>query len=762
MTDRGLLKIVLICGGPSFERGVSINSARSILDHLQLFDVQISSLYVDTNKRFYRLDLHHLYSNTPEDFDYLLSLDDGLSVAELQTELKTCDLVYPLIHGIYGEDGELQSLLEAYNIPFIGSSSGSCARMFCKWSATQYLKQLAFETWPCTLLDLKNPSEQITQFLSKYGKVILKPTLGGSSLGVHVATCEHSAHTAIHSITKKYGHSILLEAYCKGSEFTVIVMDHSKGPVALLPTEVELKSSELFDYRHKYLPSEQTHLHCPPRYPAQTVNTIQEEAEQLFKAFDMRDYARLDGWVVEGKIYWTDINPISGMEQNSFFFIQASRLGLSHSEALAYVMNHALSRYSLPSLMLKSCPEKIKVPVLMGGRTVERQVSLMSGANVVFKLHASCQYEAVPYFLDEQDKVWPLNAIHLVSHTTQEINHLFAKQHQIRIGIATSILTLRRRLGLRDIELTEIVPITQPISLNDFCRKIRRSDNALVFIALHGGMGENGYLQNLLNHYAIKHNGSGPQASQLAMDKYAFGLAVNRFQIPKLSALPKLKVETRARPASYWSYITSILSATEIILKPQSEGCSFDIYMCSSEREFDSVLEEKPNQIFIAERYIQVDSLYAIDKQIVHEVFEGWFELTVVVWESSGEYEVMPPSITIAKNKILSEEEKFQGGTGINLTPPPPHLISLNQRKMIQDSVKILAQKCRFKDYCRIDLFFNHLTNDMVIIEANTLPALTASTVLYHQMLGGKIKRNPREMLEACINKQISAEFVGD
>ena len=95
----------------------------------------------------------------------------------------------------------------------------------------------------------------------------------------------------------------------------------------------------------------------------------------------------------------------------------------------------------------------------------------------------------------------------------------------------------------------------------------------------------------------------------------------------------------------------------------------------------------------------------------------------------------MNPSITIAEGAILSLEEKFQGGTGINLTPPPEEILSSSATGKIKRLVEKAAQALGIQNYARLDVFFNRLTEKMILIEANTLPGLTPSTVIYHQGL---------------------------
>ena len=120
--------------------------------------------------------------------------------------------------------------------------------------------------------------------------------------------------------------------------------------------------------------------------------------------------------------------------------------------------------------------------------------------------------------------------------------------------------------------------------------------------------------------------------------------------------------------------------------------------------------------------------------------------------ETRGQYTVFSPSITLSSHSVLSVEEKFQGGTGINLTPPPPSLISHDQLLSIQSRIAIVAKRFNIENYGRIDVFFNRQTEEMVLIEINTLPALTPSTVLFHQALAQTPSMSPLQLLETIIS----------
>ncbi|MED6112269.1 hypothetical protein PIB30_060172 [Stylosanthes scabra] len=458
---RRVLKVGLICGGPSAERGISLNSARSVLDHIQGDDLHVSCYYIDCNLNAFAISTAQVYSNTPADFDFKLdSLAQSFQTLDDLAEhlAKAVDIVFPVIHGQFGEDGTIQELLEKYNVPFVGTGSNECQEAFDKYKASLELKKHGFITVPSFLVQGHETNQsELSEWFKQHqldpdsGKVVVKPTRGGSSIGVGVAYgVADSLIKAKELISEGIDNKVLIEMFLEGgSEFTAIVLDVGSGthrrPVVLLPTEVELQfrgakdvqeNDAIFNYRRKYLPTQQVAYHTPPRFSLDVIENIREGASLLFQQLCLQDFARIDGWFLpnsacnlpssesefgrteSGTIIFTDINLISGMEQTSFLFQQASKVGFSHTNILRSIIHHACLRFpNLASVINKSgqVPSKSKysklnrsVPrregarkvfVIFGGDTSERQVSLMSGTNVWLNLQAFHDLEVTPCLL---------------------------------------------------------------------------------------------------------------------------------------------------------------------------------------------------------------------------------------------------------------------------------------------------------------------------------------------------------------------------
>ncbi|CAN1276850.1 D-alanine--D-alanine ligase [Linum perenne] len=277
--SRRVLTVGLICGGPSAERGISLNSVRSVLDHIQGDHLQVNCYYIDFDLNAFAISPAQVYSNTPADFDFKLeSLAWRFSsLSEFAEHLaESVDIVFPVIHGKFGEDGGIQELLEKHNIPFVGTGSSECRRAFDK-----------------------------VGFQKVFICLQVKPVRAGSSIGVSVAygianALKNAKDVILEGIDDKVIVEIFLEG---GSEFTAIILDVGSGsdcqPVVLIPSEVELHFSEkdaIFNYRRKYLPTRQVSYHTPPRFPLEVITSIREGASQLFRQLGLRDFARIDGW----------------------------------------------------------------------------------------------------------------------------------------------------------------------------------------------------------------------------------------------------------------------------------------------------------------------------------------------------------------------------------------------------------------------------------------------------------------------------------
>lgn len=781
------MKVALICGGPSLERGISLNSARSVMDHLQSDTIDILPFYLDSKKNAYRISRAQLYSNTPSDFDFKLSETAApLRPSAFVRELRKADIVFPVMHGAYGEDGGIQAFLEKYRIPFVGSGSGACKRAFDKHESNRHIRESGFFSLPSALLRIydRNNEANIKAFFREHRvrRAIVKPASGGSSIGVFsVSTPQDAAEKARMLFGKRMDTRLVVEPFAQGSEFTLIILQNRFGlPVALPPTEIETDYSknQIFSFRKKYLPTRQVAWHCPPRFSDEVIERIQAQGEQIFSLFGLRDFARFDGWVLpSGGIWFCDFNTVSGMEQNSFLFQQGARVGMTHADTLRYILDSACRRYGMtaPSTDTHSSKRK-RVAVLFGGNTSERQVSVMSGTNVWLKLRNSRRYEPQPYLLAGKD-VWKLPYHLTLNHTVEEIADNCRNYANTTRRLELFETRARLHLGLAAKKDPRDFFDPQKISMDQLMR-----ENKFIFNALHGGEGENGVLQELFEQHGIAYNGSGPEASRLCIDKAATAQKISEAQLGGVHSIPGASMSsdellslTRTSVKEKWTSMRRTLDAHTLVIKPQDDGCSSGIahlygaddllayarlvrsgahhIPAGTFRNQAEIIEMPTNtpRHFRIERFVDTEPLRVKANRLKHRRTNGILEITVGVVEANGVLHALNPSITIAEGDVLSVEEKFQGGTGVNLTPPPSAIMSAIIVSKVKMKIESVAKRLGIRGYARIDAFLNYRTGELFVIEANTLPGLTPSTVLYHQALAETPPQYPLQLLESLI-----------
>ena len=786
--------IAIVCGGPSDERGISINSARSICDHLSESTARIKIIYVDRKLRAYVIAKEMLYSNTPDDFDHKLkaTADKTCSVSDIPSLIGEDNLVFPAIHGEFGEDGTLQKILEDAGVEYVGSTSQVCQRAFDKLNARKHLKSLGEKTLDAVeLVNIRDGivKKNIEEFFERRSReiAVVKPARSGSSIGVSLAASPKDVVVHLERLISEGFDAAIVEPYRGGKEFTVVVVQSEHGkPIALAPIEIKFAAGELFDYRMKYLISDDIELFCPPEnISAELTMEIRRGAERLFDGFGLRDFARIDGWVDDnGRVFFSDLNPISGMEQNSFLFLAAAHCGIDHRDLLLMLVNKACRRAGIPVLKRReSSTENSRQPVrvLFGGATSERQVSLLSGSNVWLKLLYSHKYFPMPYLLTQETaKKWKVTSVpyeYALFHSVEDVERQCVNHEAIQKLISP----------IRDEVQSELcVSSFSPESPNEFSLDQFVAERDYVFNALHGGFGENGGLQARLEENRCSFSGCESKASKILIDKvetvkrlnkliregrFSDGFVSTPKQATRLSSIVKAWNAEQCR--SQWDSLTKQLGTDTFIVKPAADGSSTGVVRLNSPEElhlYCSGLQSKQNRFppgsfryhdtiemppeppsrLVFEEFIDAARLTIDDEGKLNRIDPTWVEVTIGVLGSKGSVNAFRPSLTVSTGAVLTREEKFQQGTGVNLTPPPTEITPIKAIKRAVQSAEEIAKHFGLRSVARIDAFMKCETGELKVFEINTNPAMTPATVIFHQAVDEGL--SPRELIEKIIS----------
>lgn len=313
MNDR----VVVIAGGLSPERDVSLRSGRRVAEELRSagFDAQVSDI-----------DAHLL--------------------AQLRDDPPACAI--PLVHGAAGEDGSLQEVLTALRVPFVGSNASGCRRAFDKAVAGSLLEQAgvhfpAAVALPQSMFRDLGATALLDAIVEQLGlPLVTKPNRGGSALGVTVVNDAGQLPSAMVAAFA-YGDVVLIQRHVSGTEIAVSVADLDDGLTALPPVEI-VPDSGLYDYSARYTAGT-TEFFVPARLPDSVIEAACQTALTAHCALGLGDWSRSDLIVDSQGVPWfLEVNTAPGMTETSLYPQAVAASEFSMGELLSALVGRAAGR----------------------------------------------------------------------------------------------------------------------------------------------------------------------------------------------------------------------------------------------------------------------------------------------------------------------------------------------------------------------------------------------------------------------------------
>ncbi len=297
-------KVVLLMGGESLEHEVSLQSSKSILENIDRKKFQVLPVIIGKNGTWYE------YHGKSDD---LLNWEVGpISVIDnVPALLKEWDIVFPMIHGSFGEDGRLQGFLELFHIPYVGCDSKTSMLGMDK----EYMKMVAknhnIPMLPYQILTKEN-IKNVTEF-----PVIVKPSSGGSSIGIGVAYSKKE-------LIKKYKEAhlcdskVIMEKYASVRELEVGILTNKKKTYFSNIGEI-LADGNVYSYDKKYIDSMSTTTTAT--ISKEVEKRVYEMAQNICDIFSLKGMTRIDFFYEEDtdSIYFNEINTIPGFTTISMY-----------------------------------------------------------------------------------------------------------------------------------------------------------------------------------------------------------------------------------------------------------------------------------------------------------------------------------------------------------------------------------------------------------------------------------------------------------
>lgn len=303
------MKIVVLYGGDSPEREVSLASGAAVAEGL-------------------------------EAAGYEAVLEDITSISAFLDKWPSlgADGVFIALHGGWGEDGRLQAALKARGIPYTGSGPRSC-RFSMDKETSRSVMELNDIPVPPGFTVTYDQSHNLTEAVKNWGRIVVKPASGGSTVGVVVTDDAAEARDALISVWD-IDDKAIVEKYIPGREATVVVFGCDQDVFAMPVIEIRPKSG-FYDYASKYTKGASEYL-CPAPLDDELAERVKDFACRSYTALGCRTYARVDFRITdEGEVYALEVNTAPGMTATSLVPKAAAAHGWSFSELLRRIVEDA-------------------------------------------------------------------------------------------------------------------------------------------------------------------------------------------------------------------------------------------------------------------------------------------------------------------------------------------------------------------------------------------------------------------------------------
>ena len=322
-------RVAVLAGGRSSEHEISLASARSVLEALDPEAYEVVTVAIGKDGR------------------WELGSGDSGSVAETlpvpaanaPATLGAVDVVLPILHGPFGEDGTVQGLLELAGVAYVGAGVAASALCMDKDLFKKVLRESGIRVTRSVTLRAGDAVEHPFEF-----PVFIKPARLGSSVGITKAHDEHELREGV-ALAFRHDEKILVEEFVDGIEVEVGVLGN-QDPIASLPGQIVPLGHEWYDYSSKYDEGGMELVIPPEGVSEETLMRVQEVAVDAFRVTDCEGMARVDCFVVgDGDVVVNELNTIPGFTATSVYAKLFDASGIPYDQLLRRLVDLAVERY---------------------------------------------------------------------------------------------------------------------------------------------------------------------------------------------------------------------------------------------------------------------------------------------------------------------------------------------------------------------------------------------------------------------------------
>jgi D-alanine-D-alanine ligase len=373
------LRVAVLYGGRSGEHEVSLQSAASVINHLDRDRFEIVPVAIDKQGRWHLNDVSLIEGQKslpvfkdapnvvlpPNPADTSALVDLGGS-----GEANPIDVVFPVVHGPLCEDGTIQGLLELADVPYVGCGVLASAVAMDKEIAKRLARDAGIPIVPYISLKHERWKKQKQQSGEQIQKelgypLFVKPANLGSSVGVHKVKEAGGLHAAIENAFE-YDTKVLVEVAVDAREIELSVLENPNSeadPLVSVPGEIN-PTHEFYSYEAKYLDENGATLIIPAKLDVEQAKRAQDLAKEAFLAIECEGMARVDLLLdrTSGKFFFNELNTIPGFTSISMYPKLWEASGIPYAELLSRLIDLAISRHKRKKTLVREFRAEKEVP----------------------------------------------------------------------------------------------------------------------------------------------------------------------------------------------------------------------------------------------------------------------------------------------------------------------------------------------------------------------------------------------------------------
>jgi D-alanine-D-alanine ligase len=334
---KGVLRVAVLTGGRSSEHEVALNSARSVIESLDpgRYETVTVEIGRDGAWQLPRAGQGELARNGASSAAELVPVSAG----RVPETLREVDVVFPVLHGPFGEDGTVQGLLELADVPYVGAGVTASALCMDKDLMKAVLRDRGIAVTRNVVVRAADRARAENPFGYP---VFVKPARLGSSVGISKARSPEELRAGL-DLAFHHDEKVLIEEFVSGVEVECSVLGNER-PIASIPGEI-VPGSDWYDYSAKY-DEGGMELIVPPRLPEDQVRRVQDVCVQAFVATECEGMARVDCFVREdGEVLVNELNTIPGFTATSVYAKLFEASGVPYAALLDRLIQLALERH---------------------------------------------------------------------------------------------------------------------------------------------------------------------------------------------------------------------------------------------------------------------------------------------------------------------------------------------------------------------------------------------------------------------------------